>query len=63
MPSEEYIRRKKAYIKRYQQETYSTVSFKLRNERDKEILEFLNALPSKSDFLKDLIRQYMSTLK
>lgn len=60
MPSEEYLQRKSAYIKRYQKETYKTVSFKLRQGRDDDILEFLNSLPSKSDFLKELVRQYMT---
>lgn len=57
MPSEEYKQRKNAYIKRYQQAVYTNISFKVRKKEDGDIINFLNSLPNKSSFLKDLIRK------
>ena len=56
MPTEEYKARKKAYVKRYQKETYTNISFKVRTKDDKDILDILNSVPNKSEFLKKLIR-------
>lgn len=56
MASEEYKARKAAYVKRYQKETYTNISFKVRTVRDKDILDILNSVPNKSLFLKELIR-------
>lgn len=56
MASEEYKARKAAYVKRYQKETYTNISFKVRTVKDKDILDILNSVPNKSKFLKELIR-------
>lgn len=56
MASEEYKVRKAAYTKRYQKETYTNISFKVRTVKDKDILDILNSVPNKSLFLKELIR-------
>ena len=56
MASEEYKARKAAYVKRYQKETYTNISFKVRTVKDKDILDILNSVPNKSLFLKELIR-------
>lgn len=56
MASEEYKARKAAYVKRYQRETYTNISFKVRTKEDKDILDILKAVPNKSQYLKQLIR-------
>lgn len=56
MATEEYKARKAAYVKRYQRENYTNVSFKVRTKEDKDILEILSSVPNKSEFLKSLIR-------
>ena len=58
MPSEEYLKRKSAYIKRYQKEHYMNISFKIRSDRDKDIIELLKGVPNKSSFIIDLIRKH-----
>ena len=56
MATPEYKARKREYIKRYQKETYTNVSFKFRTKEDKDILDILNSVPNKSEFIKSLIR-------
>ena len=56
MASEEYKARKIAYVKRYQKENYTNISFKVRTKEDKDILDILKSVPNKSEFLKSLIR-------
>lgn len=56
MATEEYKARKMAYVKRYQRENYTNISFKVRTKEDKDILDILNSVPNKSEFLKALIR-------
>lgn len=56
MASEEYKARKIAYVKRYQKENYTNISFKVRTKEDKDILDILSSVPNKSEFLKSLIR-------
>ncbi len=51
-----YKERKSAYVKKYQQETYVNVSFKLRKNGDEDILDILNGVPNKSEYIKGLIR-------
>lgn len=58
MPTVEYLLRKQAYIKRYQKEHYTNVSFKFRTDRDKDILDTLNSVPNKSSFIIGLIREH-----
>lgn len=57
MPSEEYEKRKREYIKRYQRKTYVNISFKVRIDEDHDIIEKLNSVPNKSEYIKDLIRK------
>ena len=54
--TEEYKKRKQAYIVKYQKENYTNVSFKLRTVEDKDIIEILNTVPNKSEYIKKLIR-------
>lgn len=56
MPSEEYYERKKEYIKKYQKKTYRNISFKVRLKDDQDILDILNSVPNRSEFIKSLIR-------
>lgn len=63
MASEEYKLRKAAYVKRYQKEHYTNVSFKIRTERDSDILETLASVPNKSAFIVGLIRNYNKNSK
>lgn len=57
MPSEEYKKRQREYIKRYQKMTYVSISFKVRIDEDHDIIEKLNSVPNKSEYIKDLIRK------
>lgn len=63
MASEEYKLRKAAYVKRYQKENYTNISFKVRTERDRDILETLANVPNKSAFIIGLIRNHNSNSK
>lgn len=56
MPTEEYLIRKTNYIKKYQRKTYANINFKVRLDTDKDILDKLNSVPNKSEFIKKLIR-------
>ena len=58
MPSEEYFKRKNAYIVRYQKSHYMNISFKVRLDRDKDIIDLLKSVPNKSSFIIDLIRKH-----
>ena len=57
MPSQAYMERKKAYIKRYQIEKYTNLSFKVRTERDVDVLDKLASVPNKSQYIIALIRK------
>lgn len=57
MPSEEYEKRKREYIKRYQKKNYVNISFKVRIDEDHDIIEKLDSVPNKSEYIKDLIRK------
>ena len=54
--TEEYKKKKMAYIAKYQREFYSTYSFKIRTKEDRDIIEILDSVPNKSEFIKKLIR-------
>lgn len=56
MPTEEYFERKKQYIKGYQKSHYANVSFNVRLDTDKDIMDKLKSVPDKSNYLKTLIR-------
>ena len=55
--TEEYKKRKAAYIKRYQKETYTNISFKLRTKDDCVLVEALKNIPNTSEYIKRLIRE------
>lgn len=55
--TEEYKKRKAAYIKRYQKETYTNISFKLRTKDDCVLVEALKNTPNTSEYIKRLIRE------
>ena len=58
--TEAYKKRKAEYIKRYQKETYTNISFKLRTEDDSELVEHLRkAVPNVSEYIKQLIKEDM----
>lgn len=58
--TEAYKKRKAEYIKRYQKETYTNISFKLRTKDDSELVERLRkAVPSVSEYIKRLIKEDM----
>ena len=57
--TEEYKKRKLAYNIKYQRETYTNISFKVRTKEDKNIIDFLKTVPNKSEFIKQLIREAM----
>ncbi|MBR3308290.1 MAG: hypothetical protein IKG00_00070 [Lachnospiraceae bacterium] len=52
-----------AYNKEYNRETYSRVSIYLSRIYDQDILEYLKTKPSKSDYMKKLIRKDMNPEK
>lgn len=55
--TEEYKKRKAAYIKRYQKETYTNISFKLRTKEDWVLVEALKKTPNTSEYIKRLIKE------
>lgn len=62
MPSEEYKKRKAEYIKRYQKEHYTNISFKVRTDLDKDVIKVLSSVSNKSEFIIGLIRKYIDEL-
>lgn len=56
--SEEAENRKKQYIREYQKNNYTNISFKVRTKEDRDILSILSMVPNKSEFIKQLIRDY-----
>ncbi len=44
---------------KYNKEHYKVVSFKLHKTNDKDIMEYLESLPNKQGYIKELIRQDM----
>ena len=57
--SEGYKKRKQEYIGDYQRKFYTHISFKLRTVEDSSIINQLNSVPNKSDYIKHLIIQDM----
>lgn len=52
-----YKENKRKYVLEYQKKNYVSVVFHLRRDTDQDILTALNALPNKSDYIRDLIRK------
>ncbi len=56
MPTPEYFQRKKAYITKYQKKNYRSTNFKCRIREDADIIEKLDSVKDKSNYIKGLIR-------
>lgn len=50
---------KSAYDREYQKKNFTRVSVVLHKEHDKDVIEHLKPKPSKSEYIKSLIRQDM----
>lgn len=63
MPSEEYHKRKLAYIGRYQREHYKMVAIKCRKDTDADVIEILATSGNASEYAKRAIREYAANHK
>lgn len=54
---------KSAYDREYQKKNFTRVSVVLHKEHDKDVIEHLKPKPSKSEYIKHLIRQAMENDK
>lgn len=63
MPSEEYLKRKRAYICEHRRKNYKTMTFTFRYDRDMDIINFLDSLPSRQKFIQDAIREAIAKIK
>ena len=62
--TEAYKKRKAEYIKRYQKEIYTSISFKLRTKDDSELVEHLRKVtPNASEYIKRLIKEDIERTK
>lgn len=52
---EETYNRKKKYSAGYNRKTYRHISFTLRKDVDKNVIEFLDAKSNKGQYIRDLI--------
>lgn len=52
-----YKENKKKYVLDYQKKNYVSVVFHLRRDSDQDILEALNNVPNKSDYIRELVRK------
>ena len=59
MGEKTYLDRKREYILRYQKNVYKSINFKLRFKEDHEIIEALEKLPNRSEYIKALIKKDM----
>ena len=61
MPSEEYFKRKKSYIRKYNRKTYKTMSIMFRADDPEQmaIYEFLRSRYSTAQYVKDLAKAAM----
>lgn len=51
--------KQKAYQVEFQKNNTTRIRFQLNNEYDADIIEFMNTLPNKNGYLKDLVREDM----
>ena len=58
MPSEEYLKRKRAYILSYQKQNYKMICIKCRLDTDSDVIEILKNSGNASEFVKAAIRAY-----
>ena len=63
MPSEEYLKRKAAYVARYQKENYKLVAIKFRKDTERDILNILKESGNASEFCKAAIRFFLENQK
>ena len=63
MPSEEYLKRKRAYINRHRREFYKTMSFDLRLDTEKDMIDYLDSQPSRQACIKKAIKAQMELEK
>lgn len=51
--------KQKAYQVEFQKNNTTRIRFQLNNVYDADIIEFMNSLPNKNGYLKDLVREDM----
>ena len=59
MASEEYLKRKRAYICEHRRKFYKTITFDLRLDTEKDMIDDLNSKPSRQATIKEAIRNQM----
>lgn len=61
MPTEEYFKRKRGYIARYNRSHYKdiNVKFKIDDPDQMRVYEFLRSQPSTAKYIKDLVEADM----
>lgn len=57
MATEEYAKRKREYSLKYQKDNYATVVLHFNRKYESDIVDALNKLPNKSEYLKKLIKK------
>ena len=61
MPRRKATLRQKVYIMDYQKENVKQIKIALNRETDADIIAYLDTLPNKNGYLKQLIRDDMKT--
>ena len=61
--NEEYLKRKRAYICRHRRICYKTISVDFRYDTEGDVIDFLNAQPSKQKFIKEAIKEAIAKAK
>lgn len=51
------------YNKKFRRETYKIFNFYLSKEKDKDIIDYMDTLSNKNEFLKSLIRNQINNRK
>ena len=57
MPTEEYKKRKRQYSLGYQKENYASVVLHFNRKYEGNIIQALDKLPNKTEYLKNLIKK------
>lgn len=57
--TEEGKQKKLEYILKYQRKNYVSVTLKYRLKEDKDVLDYLDSLPNRSEYIKKLIADDM----
>lgn len=57
--TEEGKQKKFEYILKYQRKNYVSVTLKYRLKEDKDVLDYLDSLPNRSEYIKKLIADDM----